>query len=152
MTLRCALKCALRAAEDTGNDLRAATLRLALCAVRDRDMKARRKDDSRGCEDREITDILHALVDQRESAAKEHDAAGRIDLAEKEREQVSVLQEFLPRCLDPDQMTAAAEQVVQELGARGLKDMGRCVSELKARYPDRIDSGAAKAAVKKLLI
>ncbi|ACT58810.1 GatB/YqeY domain-containing protein [Hirschia baltica] len=152
MRLRETLKTELHKAETENLEQRAATLRLVLCAVRDRDIKARQKDECSVCEETEINAILRHMIAQREAAAEEYDAAGKIELAEQEREEVETLKEFLPQCLGKTEITLAAEEVVNELGAECLKDMGRCVSELKARYPDRIESGAAKSAVKKLLL
>lgn len=152
MSLKETLKAELLKAETENVELRAATLRLALCAVRDRDIKARKKDECRGCEETEINAILHHMIAQREAAADEYDAAGKIELAEQEREEIETLKEFIPKMLDDSEIKLAAEEVVEELEAGCLKDMGRCVSELKARFPDRIDSGAAKSAVKKLLL
>lgn len=152
MRLREVLKAELSNAEVGGQETRAATLRLVLCAVRDRDIKARKKDESRGCEEREINAILQHMIAQREAAAKDYDDAGKIELAEQEREEIETLLEFMPKALSCEEIENAAKDVVGELEAECLKDLGRCVSELKARYPDQIESAAAKSAVKKLLL
>lgn len=152
LSLREAIKVSLGKAEQSGNEVRAATLRLVQCAVRDRDLKARRKDERRCCDDAEITEVLQQMAEQRSVAAAEYDSAGRYDLAEQERDELEVLRDFLPKNLKPTELEEAAEEVVTELDAKGLKDIGRCVSEMKARYPNQVESAAAKAAVKKLLI
>lgn len=152
MSLRETLKSELHKAETEGVELRAATLRLALCAIRDRDIKAKKKDECNSCEETEIASILRHMIAQREAAATEYDEAGKIELAEQEREEAETLNEFLPKCLNKNEIELAAQQVVRELEAECLKDMGKCVSELKARFPDRIESAAAKSAVKKLLL
>ncbi len=151
MNLRESLKTELDAAEAAGEELRAATLRLVQCAVRDRDIKARRKDECLGCDETEILAILQSMAVQREAAADEYEAAGKIELAEQEREEAEILREFLPKTLEPSEILEAAEEVVAELDAKSLKDVGRCVTELKSRFPNQIESGAAKAAVKKLI-
>lgn len=150
--LRAMIKDAMREAEAEGPELRAATLRLLVCAIRERDVRAHQKDECRGCEEDEILAVIQTMVEQREEAVRDYEADGLVDLAEQEREELDVLREFLPRRLSDAAVDDAARDIVGELGATGLKDMGRCVSELKARYPNQIDSPAAKKAVKKLLL
>ncbi len=150
--LRQSLKAALAGAEATNDDVRASTLRLVLCAVRDKDMRARLKDECKGCDDSQILEILRSMIAQRETAISSYEASGRIELADKEREEREVLADFLPRVLCQDEVEEAAREVVEDLGASGLKDMGRCVSELKSRFPDQIESGTAKKAVKPYLL
>ena len=149
--LRSALKNALNKAESEGSSVRAATLRLTLCAVRDRDIRAHQKDECKGCNEAEIVRIIRDMIDQRKLAIKEYEANGNLTLAEQEREELDVLMEFLPASLTPTELDRAAEQVVTDLEARCLKDLGRCVTELKARFPDRVESSNAKAAIRKLL-
>jgi len=78
--------------------------------------------------------------------------AGRLDLAEQERQEIDVIREFLPRQLDIDEIRHACNQVVTEMGASGLKDMGKCMGELKQRYAGQMDFGKASGIVKELLI
>ena len=150
--LRSTIKNALKDAIENGAELRVSTLRLLECAMRERDLRAHRKDECRGCDDTEIRNLIEAMVDQREVAVREYEAEGRIDLAEQEREELEILREFLPQRLPDTEVAKLAEQVVTDLGASNLKDMGRCVTELKARFPDQIDAPVAKKAVKKLLM
>jgi uncharacterized protein YqeY len=134
-----------------GDQVRTATLRLIQAAVRDRDMAARAADCTTGCEETEIAAILAKMVKQREQSSKVYDDAGRPELAEREREEIGVIREFLPEPLAGEELRAAARAIVDELGASGLKDMGRSVEALKARYPGRINASAAAAEVKRLL-
>ena len=151
-SLRTAIKDAMREAEADGSELRAATLRLLNCAILERDVVAHQKDECRGCEEQEIMAVIRAMVSQREASVREFEAEGQVDLAEQEREELDVLREFLPKRLPDADVDRAAKEVVMELGAACLKDMGRCVTELKSRFPNRIDSSVAKKAVKKLLL
>src|SRR5262249_342151 len=107
--------------------------------------------DRTGCEEAEIAGLLAKMVKQRELSSKIYDAAGRPELADREREEIAVIRELLPEPLDGEALQAAARAVVDELGASGLKDMGRSVEALKARYPDRINVAAAAAEIKRLL-
>ena len=91
------------------------------------------------------------MVAQREISAREYDESGRISDAEREREEMEILQAFLPRPLEGDALETAVEKVVEDLEAHKLKDMGRCMAELQNRYPGRIDTGTAGKAVRRAL-
>jgi uncharacterized protein YqeY len=140
----------VRATKDR-DAVRTGTLRLIQAAVRDRDIAARAQDCTTGCEEAEILAILGKMVKQREESSKIYEDAGRPELAEREREEIAIIREFLPPQLERDELSAAAREVVEELGAAGLKDMGRCMDALKARYAGRLSVPAAAAEVKKLL-
>ena len=151
-TLRDRLVAALASAEqDDPQGIRARTLRLVMCAMRDRDVTARTQGQCEGCEDTEVRKLLETMVAQREVSAREYDESGRISDAEREREEIDVLQGFLPRPLHGDALETAVEQVVSDLEAHKLKDMGRCMAELQQRYPGRIDTGSAGKAVRRAL-
>ena len=150
--LRQVLKTALEVAESNNDDVRATTLRLAMCAIRDRDLKRRRKDERNGCEHADIVEILETMAAQRSEAIKEYDKAGQLDLAEQEREELDILQEFLPKMAKAEELEAVAGDVVSQLEATCLKDLGRCVAELKAKFPGKVDTSQAKAAIKKHLL
>ncbi|RIJ13814.1 GatB/YqeY domain-containing protein [Henriciella mobilis] len=151
-SIRDRLVAALNSAEsDDPQGVRARTLRLVKCAMRDRDVTARTQGQCEGCEDTEVRKLLETMVAQREVSAREYDESGRISDAEREREEIAVLEAFLPRPLDGDALEDAVEQVVEDLEARKLKDMGRCMAELQSRYPGRIDTGSAGKAVRRAL-
>ena len=146
------LKAALSAAEATDSDsMEAQTLRLIQCAVQDRDVTARGRGDCGGCPEAAVRDVLRMMVAQREETAREYDDAGRLEEAERERAEIEVIKRFLPAPLDGDALDAAVASVVEDLEATKLKDLGRCMSELKARYPDQLINGAANKAVKNAL-
>ena len=132
-------------------EVRLATLRLIQCAVRDRDIAARASDKTTGCDETEILAILSKMVKQREESSRTYEEAGRPELAERERDEIKVIREFMPVQLDPEALAQAAREVVDELGASGLKDMGKCMDALKARYAGRIAMPAAAAEIKRLL-
>ena len=132
--LRERISAELTAATKARADVRLSTLRLIQCAVRDRDIAARASDRTSGCDE-----------------TKTYDEAGRPELAEREREEIAVIREFMPEPLTAGELAAAVREVVDELGATGLKDMGRCMETLKARYAGRFTVSEAAAAVKALL-
>ena len=139
------------AEQDDPQGIRARTLRLVQCAMRDRDVTARTKGQCEGCEDTEVRKLLETMVAQREVSAREYDESGRISDAERERDEMEILQAFLPRPLDGDVLEDAVDKVVEDLEAHKLKDMGRCMAELQNRYPGQIDTGTAGKAVRRAL-
>ena len=152
MTLKARVVQALKSAEeDTTDTLRLTTLRLIAAAVRDRDVCARGRGAGEGCPDEDVRRVLETMVAQREASARQHDSVGLIEDAIREREEMAVIQQFLPSPLEGEALEAAVEQVVADLGASKLTDMGRCMSTLKARYPGLIQTCAASKAMRKAL-
>lgn len=149
--LRSRLQAALTDATERGLDHRTGAIRLALCAIKGLDAAARREDRCTGCEQDEIAGVLQTLVTERLAAAQEHEAEGRIVEAEAERDEAVFLESFLPRPLTGAELRDAVAAVVTDLRAGGLKDVGRCVNALKARYPGRLSPAKANAAVRNAL-
>ena len=137
--------------EKGGASVCLSTLRLIDCAIRDRDVCARGRGEGEGCPDADIRIVLETMVAQREIAAREHEDAGRIEDAIREREEIEIIQQFLPVPLSGPALEMAVGTVVEELGASKLKDLGRCMSALKQRYPGLIESGPAGKAMRKAL-
>lgn len=127
------------------------TLRLILAALKDRDIAARTKGKADGIGEDEILDLLQKMVRQRQDSIEMYDKAGRKDLVEKETAEIEVIERFLPKQLDDDEIRGAVGEVVGELEASSIKDMGRVMSELKSRYAGRMDFSKASALVKEQL-
>lgn len=150
--LRARIDDALRQAEiDDPDSVSASTLRLVACAIRDRDVTARRRGDCEGCPDTGVHDVLETMAEQRRVSAREFDESGRIADAEREREELAVIEGFLPQPLKGEALEVAVQDVVEDLEASTLRDLGRCISTLKARYPGRIDPQKAGKAVREAL-
>jgi len=128
--------------------LRVSTLRLVSAAVKDRDIAARSEDRCDGITDAEILSILSKMVKQREESAKTYDDNGRPELADREREEISIVREFMPKPLSEDDLKSAIAKIVEESGATCLKDMGKVMGKLKTDYAGRVDMGKAGAVVK----
>jgi len=133
------------------NDVRSQTLRLVICAITDRDVTARGRGSCSGCEESEIQALLETMVAQREISAREYDDAGRIADAERERDEIEVIDVFLPKLLTGEALETAVQAVVTDLEARKLKDVGRCMTALRERFPGRIECGPAGKAVRAAL-
>jgi uncharacterized protein len=88
------------------------------------------------------------MVRQRHESARAYEEGGRLELAEKERAEVGVIEEFLPRQLSEEESAAAVDEAIAETGATGLRDMGRVMAELKARYAGQMDFAVAGGIVK----
>ncbi|CAM3820383.1 GatB/YqeY domain-containing protein [Litorimonas haliclonae] len=137
-------KTAMRA-KDT---VRLSTLRLISAAIKDRDIAARAEDRCEGISDSEILSILSKMVKQREESAKTYEDNGRPELAEREKTEISIIRDFMPKPLSEDEMKDVVAQLVEDSGATCLKDMGKIMGQLKSQYAGRIDMGKAGAIVK----
>jgi len=152
MGLRARILQALKDESDSaGNETKRATLRLIECAIRDRDVCARGRGQGAGCPDEDVRRVLETLVAQREESAREHDDEGRIEDAIREREEIDIIRTFLPRQLAGKALDIAVKQVVDDLGASKLTDLGRCVTALKERYPGLIEASSVGKAVRTAL-
>ena len=139
-----ALKDAMKAKDKRATS----TLRLILAALKDRDIAARGRGKSDGIEEDEILDLLQKMVRQRHDSIEMYQKGNRQDLVEKEQDEIVIIEGFLPKQLTEEEMKAAVEEVIDELEASTIKDMGRVMGELKTRFPGRMDFGKASGLVK----
>jgi uncharacterized protein YqeY len=149
--LRTRLTEALREAMRAKNQRAVSTLRLILAALKDRDIAARGHGVTDGVPDAEILSMLQTMIKQRREAIALYEQGGRLELAEQEQEEIAVIEQFLPRQLDDDEVRDAVVAVIRETGASGLKDMGRVMAELRARYSGRMDFAKASGVVRAAL-
>ncbi|WP_165814797.1 GatB/YqeY domain-containing protein [Labrenzia sp. 011] len=148
--MRDRINAALKAAQDEGDKRRCATLRLVQTAVKDREAAAR-ENGKDGVNDSEVIEILHKMVQQREASAAEFESSGQLDLAEQERIEQDIIREFLPAQISEEEMRTLCEETVKDIEAHGLRDIGRCMSELKTRYPGKMDFVQASCLMKDML-
>ncbi|MGC6534690.1 MAG: GatB/YqeY domain-containing protein [Parvibaculales bacterium] len=142
---------ALKEAIKSKDKIRVSTLRLITAAIKDRDIAARSADSGSGITDEQILEILAKMVKQRQEAATTYEEAGRLELAEQERAEIVVIEEFLPQQLSEDEVSAAVDAAIAELGAETLKDMGKVMGLLKGQYAGQMDFGKASGLVKQKL-
>jgi len=126
------------------------TLRLVNAAIKDRDIAVRTSGEER-VSDSEVLDILAKMIKQRRESVKTYEEAGRLELAQGEQEEIDIIASFLPKQLGAEEIEKACREVVGEIGAVGLKDMGRTMGTLKERYAGQMDFAKAGAIVKELL-
>ena len=140
------LKTALKARDQR----RTSTLRSINAAIKDRDI-ANRGDAKGPATNDEVLAIIQKMVKQREESFAIYAQAGRADLATVEKEEIDILNEFLPKGLVEEEVAAAIEAAIVSSGAEGPKDMGKVIAELKAKYPGRIDFGKVSGQVRNAL-
>ncbi len=134
---------ALKAAMKQKDTLRVSVLRMFKAAIRNREIEL-----GRSANEEDIAAVARKLIKQREEAAEQYAAAGRNDLAEKERAEAEVLRAFLPQMLSEEELEAAIDEALRETQAQSAKDMGRVMGWLKARYGARVDMAEAAKRVR----
>ena len=148
--IRDEIKTALVTAMKAGEKERVGTIRLIQSALKNRDIELRGKEGPAD-DDALVTEVLQKMVKQRRESIEMYVKGGRQELADAEAAEVAVIERFLPKQLSAEETAAAVEAIKAELGASGMKDMGRVMAELKARHATELDMSKASAAVKAAL-
>lgn len=139
----------LKAAMKAGDRQKVDALRLVNAALKDKDIEARGA--GKTLSDEDILALLQKMIKSRQESLDIYQKAGREDLAEKERSEIAVISAYLPAQLSQDEAAEAIRAAIAETGAASIKDMGKVVAALKAKYTGRMDFGKASAAVKAAL-
>jgi uncharacterized protein YqeY len=145
--IRDAIKAAQIAAMKAGDKPRTGAIRLIQSALKNRDIELRTSDKVPE-DDALVTDVLQKMIKQRRESIAMYDAGGRAELADAERAEVAVIEEFLPRQMSDDETKAAINAIVAETGAASVKDMGRVMALLKERHATELDMSKASGLVK----
>ncbi len=141
MDLRTRITTALKQAmKDKAAD-RLSTLRLVNAAIKDKDIDARAEGSEEGVSNADVLAILGKMAKQRMESARAYEEGGRLDLAEREQAEIVVIEEFLPRQLTEEEAAAAIDAALAETGASSIRDMGKVMGVLKAKYTGRMDFG-----------
>lgn len=146
--LRVRLNDELKVAMKAKDQLATSTLRLILAALKDRDIAARDRGVTDGIGEAEIVEMMQKMVRQRQESHDIYATNNRPELAEKEAQEIKVIERFLPTQLGEAEMQQAVEATVAEIGATSIKDMGKVMGALKAAYAGRMDFAKAGALVK----
>jgi len=139
----------MKDAMKAGDKVRVGALRLIMAALKDREIELRGKGTTLSRSD-ELA-VLSRMVKSRQESLGIYQQAGRAELAEQERAEIAVINEFLPSQMDDSAVEAAARAAIAATGASSVKDMGKVVAALKEAHPGRIDFARASAIVKGLL-
>jgi len=136
------MKAAMRAKEAE----RLSTIRMLLAAIKQREV-----DERIVLDDVAVVAIVDKLIKQRRDSIAAFQQAGRTDLVDKETAEVGVLEGYLPRRLNEQEIAQAVQSLVTELGATGPGDMGKVMAAAKARLAGQAEMGLVSAAVKRAL-
>ena len=154
--MRARLNDDIKAAMKAGEKRRLATLRLITAAIKDRDLSAHVDEQGEPTgrdkiSDQDILALLQKMIKQRRESIEIYRKGGRDELADQEIEEIAVIESYLPRQMNEEEMTGAVTGAVKELNAKGLKDMGRVMAALKERFTGTMDFGKASAILKEAL-
>jgi uncharacterized protein len=133
-----------------GEKDRLAAVRLILAKLKDRDIELRTAT-TQPDDDALVVEVLQKMVKQRRESITMYEEGGRQELADIEKSELVVIESFLPAQMSEDDTKAAIEAIKAELGASGMKDMGRVIAELKTRHGPSLDMGKASGLVKAAL-
>ena len=139
----------LKAAMKAKDDRRISTLRMINAAIKNADIEARGQ--GKQLSEDDLLGLLQKMIKQRQESVELYDKGGRKELADQEREEIAIIQSFLPQQMDEAEARAAIAEVIRREGATGMEDMGRVMAALKAAYAGRMDFGKASGIVKGLL-
>jgi uncharacterized protein len=141
------LKEAMKAKEE----LTVSTVRLVIARLKEQDIEARGRGKSEGIGDAEIQQMLQGMIKQRRDSIVLYEQGKRPELVAKEQGEIAIIERFLPQQLDEAELEAAVKAMIAELGAHGMKDMGRVMAALRERHAGQIDAGKASQVAKRLL-
>ena len=141
-----ALKTAMKAQEP----LRVSTLRMVNSTIKNADIQAR-GENKEAPADEELLGLLQKMIKQRQESVELYDKGGRAELANQEREEIAIISAYLPKQMSEDDVKAAISAAIAETGAAGMKDMGKVIAVLRAKFAGQMDFGKASGLVKAAL-
>lgn len=148
MSKRDELTTALKESLKSKDQIAMSTIRLITAAIKDRDIAARSKGNQDGIDDAEILSLMQSMIKQRQESSKTYADNGRDELAERELDEIKIIERFLPQQMSEEETSAAIEAIIAKTGASSIKDMGKVMGELKSRYAGQLDMAKAGGAVK----
>ena len=148
MDKRTEFSSALKTGLKNKDDIAVATIRLILAALKDRDIAGRDQGNADGLDDDSILLMLQSMIKQRQESSKTYSDAGRCDLAEREEAEIEVIRNFMPKQLSDSEVGEIITGLVEKMGAKDIKDMGKIMGVLKTEYAGQVDMGKAGAIAK----
>jgi uncharacterized protein YqeY len=146
--MREAINTAYKEAMKARDQRRVGTLRLITAAFKEKDIEVRGGGQRGEASDDELLAVLQKMIKQRQESAAIYTANGRPELAAQENEEAAIIREYLPAQLDDDAMQAAIAEAIASTGAAGPKDMGKVMTELRAKYAGRMDFAKVSGLLK----
>ncbi len=150
--LRIRLSEELKQSLQARTEIKTATVRLILAALKDRDISARSKGNNEGISDDDILSLLQTMIKQRNESVKMYQEGGRPELAAREQAEIGVIEDFLPKQLSEAEIEKVVRETIEKSEATTVKDMGRVMALLKAEYAGQMDFSKASLCVKKELL
>lgn len=152
MALRDDIMAAVKEAMKSGDKKRLGTLRLMQAAIKDKDINSRTEGhESALTSDTGIAELFAKMVKQRQDSVTAYEQGNRPELAQAERDEITVIQSFMPKQMSDEEAKAAVASIIAAVGATSVKDMGKVMAELKAKFAGQMDMGKAGGIVKALL-
>jgi len=151
MSLRARFTEAMKDAMRAKDQVRLEAIRMAMAETKKRDIDARATGNMDGIGDADIQSMLQKMIASRRDSIVLYNQGNRPELAAKEAAEIAVLEAFLPQQMSQADIEAAAKAAIAEAGAASIRDMGKAMAILKAKFAGQMDLGAASATVKKLL-
>ncbi len=148
--LRDDLQKALKEAMLAKDILTTSAVRMIIAGQKEKDVEARGKGQEKAS-DAELMSMMQGMIKQRKDSIKMFLEGNRPELAEKEKAEISVIERFLPKQMDESETQAAVKEIIAETGANSMKDMGKVMGALKAKYAGSLDMGKVNTIVKALL-
>ena len=130
---------------------RLATIRLIIAAIKDKDINSRTDGRNDGIDESGVLSLLQSMIKQRNESSKIFRENNRPELADKEDAEIRIIESFLPKQLSDDEVAKIVGEIIASTGAAGIKDMGKVMGELKAKYAGQLDMGKAGAVIKQKL-
>ncbi len=130
---------------------RLAAIRLIIAAMKDKDVASRTDGRNDGIDESAVLSLLQSMIKQRTESAKIFRENNRPELAAKEDGEIAVIESFLPKQLSDEDVAKAIEAIIADTGATSIKDMGKIMAELKAKYAGQMDMGKAGGVIKSKL-
>jgi uncharacterized protein YqeY len=127
------------------------TIRLINAAIKQKDIDGRTAENREGISDAQILSLLQTMIKQRQESIKLYEQGKRQDLADKEAGEIKIIEAYMPTQLSEDEMKAAVQSAITAAGASSIKDMGKVMNELKAKYSGQMDFAKAGGIVKEKL-
>jgi uncharacterized protein YqeY len=146
MTLKDRITEDMKTAMRSGDKERLATVRLALAAIKQREV-----DERIVLDDSQVLSVLEKMLKQRREAITQFESGGRADLVAKENSEIVVLQHYLPAQMDAAEVDALIAQAIADSGATSIKDMGKVMGLVKAKAQGKADMGVVSARIKQKL-
>lgn len=151
MDIRSEINAKLKDSLKNKDQVATSTIRLIMAAMKDKDISARSSGNAEGINESEILSMLQSMIKQRKESIMTYEDAGRDDLAQREKQEIDVIQAFMPKQLSDDEVKNIIQQKISETGAENIRDMGKVMGALKNDYAGQMDMGKAGTLVKEQL-